>query len=466
LSQHDGGGDLDCHPLIREYFGKQLQTQHPDAWQQAHARLYEYYKALPEKEFPDTLEEMQPLFSAVAHGCAAGLHQQVEDDVHWPRIKRQSDGYIFKKLGAFSDELATIAHYFDKPWVSVSKNLHPSDQAAALNWAGFGLRALGRLCEAVKPMQANVEMFVQQENWKSAASGASSLSELQLTLGDLAAAVSSAAHSVEYADKSGDMFYRMASRTTYADALNQVGQAALARELFQAAEALQQEHQPCYPRLYSLQGFRYCDLLLAQAEMAAVLERAEYALEGDKKYSGLLNVALDQLSLGRAHLQQAVEETPPNLPLSGEEQEQAADWLEQAVAGLRAAGYQDYLVCGLLARAALFRHTHDFARARQDLQEVFDIAEPSGMRLHLTDYHLEMARLLVAAPGFDFAQPSNPTAHDDSGTTRCLSEAEGNMEQARCHVNAAAKLIAETGYHRRDQELLDLQQALAKESPA
>ncbi|OQX01103.1 MAG: hypothetical protein BWK73_47205, partial [Thiothrix lacustris] len=37
LSQHDGGGDLDCHPLIREYFGKQLQTQHPDAWQQAHA---------------------------------------------------------------------------------------------------------------------------------------------------------------------------------------------------------------------------------------------------------------------------------------------------------------------------------------------------------------------------------------------------------------------------------------------
>jgi len=84
----------------------------------------------------------------------------------------------------------------------------------------------------------------------------------------------------------------------------------------------------------------------------------------------------------------------------------------------------------------------------------------------LTDYHLEMARLLVAAPGFDFAQPSNSTSHDDSGTTRCLSEAEGNMEQARCHVKAAAKLITETGYHRRDQELLDLQQALAKESPA
>ena len=55
-----------------------------------------------------------------------------------------------------------------------------------------------------------------------------------------------------------------------------------------------------------------------------------------------------------------------------------------------------YLPRGLLARATLHRHTRDFARARQDLQEVFDIADGSGMRLYLTDYHLEMARLLVA----------------------------------------------------------------------
>ncbi len=113
LSQHDSGGDLDCHPLIREYFGGQLQTQQPQAWQQAHERLYEYYKALPEKEFPDTLEEMQPLFSAVAHGCAAGLHQQALDEVYWPRIQREEEQIIYlQKLGAFSDDLATVAHFF------------------------------------------------------------------------------------------------------------------------------------------------------------------------------------------------------------------------------------------------------------------------------------------------------------------------------------------------------------------
>lgn len=80
---------LDCHPLIREYFGRQLQENQPDAWREAHTRLYEYYKTLPKKEFPDTLEEMQPLFNAVAHGCAADLHQKALDEVYWPRIERQ-----------------------------------------------------------------------------------------------------------------------------------------------------------------------------------------------------------------------------------------------------------------------------------------------------------------------------------------------------------------------------------------
>jgi hypothetical protein len=316
LSAHEGRPDLlDCHPLIREYFGKQLQTQHPDAWQQAHARLYEYYKALPEKELPDTLEEMQPLFSAVAHGCAAGLHQQALDEVYWPRIQREDEHYLTKKLGAFSDDLATVAHFFTTPWQTPAAGLTTEDKAAALNWAGFRLRALGRLREAVEPMQADVAMAVNQEDWPGAAQATSNLSELQLTLGDLAAAVSSAAQSVAYADKSGELFQRMVSRTTHADALHQAGQAALARELFQAAEALQQERQPDYPRLYSLRGFRYCDLLLAQGETAAVLGRAEYALKLSTQFFGkglgLQDIALDQLSLGRAHLQQLVDTVLP-----------------------------------------------------------------------------------------------------------------------------------------------------------
>jgi tetratricopeptide (TPR) repeat protein len=459
LSQHDSGGDLDCHPLIREYFGGQLQIQHPQAWQQAHERLYEYYKALPEKEFPDTLEEMQPLFSAVAHGCAAGLHQQVEDEVHWPRILRPNanEGYIVKKLGAFSDELATISHYFDEPLRKVSSNLIVSDQAAVLNWAGFGLRALGRLREALEPMQATIEMLAKQEKWKAAAINASNLSELQLTLGDVAQAVESGARSSRYADQSGDMFWRMSSRTAHADALHQAGDTAAALALFREAEQLQQEWRSYEPRLYSLRGFRYCDLLLAQGSTAEVLERAEYALKLSMEHLGLLDVALDQLTLGRAHLQQLLLSSTSG----AKRRAQAAGvraggeglhWLDQAVAGLRAAGTMDMLPRGLLARAALHRQTRDFARARQDLQEVFDIADGSGMRLHLTDYHLEIARLLVAEEKEGVCNtPLQGTADVGAYCIRPL----------QYHIAEAERLIAATGYHRRDKELLELQAAIA-----
>lgn len=429
--------NLDCHPLIREYFGGQLQTQQPQAWRQAHERLYEYYKVLPEKEFPDTLEEMQPLFSAVAHGCAAGLHQQAAEEVYWSRIQRKSEYYIVKKLGAFSDNLATVAHFFTTPWHTPAAGLTEPDKAVVLNWAGAWLRALGRLREALEPMQAGMEMSAKQKDWKGAAQDASNLSELQLTLGEVAAACGSGQRSVDYADQSGDWAQRMGKRATHADALHQAGDTEASLALFREAEQLQQERQPEFTRLYSLWGFRYCDLLLAQGSTVEVLERAEQTLGWVTTQNWLLDIALDQLTLGRAYLQRLLTPYPSPLPHGEREQDQqqAAYWLDQAVAGLRAAGAQHHLPRGLLARAALHRHTHEFAHAHADLQEVFDIAEPSGMRLHLTDYHLEMARLLLAE-----------------------GREGGNITY---HITAAAKLIQETGYHRRDQELLELQQAVA-----
>ena len=163
---------LDCHPLIRAYFARQLQSQSPDAWQAAHTKLYEYYKGLPSKDQPDTLKEMQPLFRAVAHGCAAGLHQQVLVEVYYTRIKRSDQHYLTSQLGAFSDDLATLAHFFASPWSTPAAGLTEDAQAAALNWAGFRLCALGRLREAQQPMQASEAMIVDKKNWKPAATAA------------------------------------------------------------------------------------------------------------------------------------------------------------------------------------------------------------------------------------------------------------------------------------------------------
>ena len=115
-----------------------------------------------------------------------------------------------------------------------------------------------------------------------AARRASNLSELELTLGEVAGAVGDAEQSVTYADRSGDAFQRMSNRTAHADALHQAGRRAEAETRFREAEQMQKERQPDYPLLYSLQGFRYCDLLLAAPERAAWRKLQQSAVSGQQ----------------------------------------------------------------------------------------------------------------------------------------------------------------------------------------
>ena len=63
-----------------------------------------------------------------------------------------------------------------------------------------------------------------------------------------------------------------------------------------------EEAQPQFPLLYSVQGFRYCDLLLAQGKYQDVQDRGGQMIEISKRNNWLLDIALDHLSLGRAYL--------------------------------------------------------------------------------------------------------------------------------------------------------------------
>jgi hypothetical protein len=110
---HDPGA-LDAHPLVREHFREQLQRHYPDSWRAANLRLYEHLTATT-KDLPATVEEMAPLFAAVAHGCAAGRHQEALDDVFLRRIQRGYSPFSIDKLGAFGSNLAALVGFFATP---------------------------------------------------------------------------------------------------------------------------------------------------------------------------------------------------------------------------------------------------------------------------------------------------------------------------------------------------------------
>lgn len=428
---------LDCHPLVREHFGAALRTTSPAGWKQAHSRLYEYYKGLPEKlygkQFPDTLEEMEPLFRAVAHGCQAGRHQETEREVYWERIRRGGEAYSVKMLGAFGADLAALSGFFEVPWTRPAGELSDNTKAVVLGWAGFRLRALGRLRESRDPIRSGLDAEIKMEHWTNAATAASNLSELSVTLGEVGEAVEYARQSVDFADRSGEWRERVIDLTTLADALHQAGELADAERLFGEAESLQEKNQPEYPFLYSLQGYQFCDLLLSQGRFGEVRDRAVKTAGWARQVGGLslLTLALGTLSLGLAALLQALHPEPGER--SGGFKE-AARYVDEAVQGLRDAGTHHHLPRGLLARAELHRVTRDFPKAWRDLAEAQEIAERGEMRLFLADFHLEAAR---------------------------LSLAEGKKKQAREHLATAKQMVEEMGYGRRKPEVEALEMQLA-----
>jgi hypothetical protein len=270
-------------------------------------------------------------------------------------------------------------------------------------------------------------MGVKQQDWQTAASRSCNLSELELTLGEVAAAAGDAEQSVTYADRSGDAFVRVIARACHADALHQASRSVDAEARFREAEQMQAEWQPAYPLLYSLQGFQYCDLLLTEAEREAgkaeeetsteellarcraVSERAAQTLKSFTTTGWLLSIALDHLTLGRAALYATILESrsprhqsaqpsasPPTPNTTQRTFASAAAELDQAVSGLRRAGQQQYLPLGLLTRAWLRSLTGPRTgpgSARTDLDEAWEIAERGPMPLFQADIHLYRARL-------------------------------------------------------------------------
>ena len=92
-------GQLDTHPLIREYFGEQLRIQRTEAWRECNQRLFNYYRALTQ-ELPESFRDMESLFLAVICGCNAGLYREALHQVYIPRIQRGNVCFAANVLGA------------------------------------------------------------------------------------------------------------------------------------------------------------------------------------------------------------------------------------------------------------------------------------------------------------------------------------------------------------------------------
>lgn len=453
LAERVGGEELDCHPLIREYFGKRLEEGQPKLWRAAHTCLYEYYKNLPEKEFPDTLEEMQPLFHAVAHGCRAGLYEQVLGHIYWQRIQRAEQNYHVKILGAFNDDLSLLSHFFEVTWSKPISILPLKEQAILLSWVALRLQFLGRVVEALEVAQISFFHLIKLGEWDLVAGQAYNLSELHLIIGNLDLAAEHAKCSLKYADQVKNLLWSKSSRSILAHILSKISAEnnSTAMGLFEEAERIQNKMEPEYYYLYSVDGYQYCDLLLSEWQIDSVLERLDKIGEWTSKNSWLLDNSLNHLIYGKAYMLMLETSMYQHQRGSNSIDEKALWYFNKSIEGFRKNNNNYYLCLGLLGRSQFYRSTQNYNNALADLTELYSIAEGSNIKLSLVDFYLESSYCLLDE--LIYSEMPVLEIPKNFDVNEVFKRVVGYIEKAELLINL-------TGFHLRDIALANLKKQM------
>ncbi|MGB2985263.1 MAG: ATP-binding protein, partial [Phycisphaerae bacterium] len=268
LIEGDEDAGYDMHPLIRRHFyeeetgeGKLTRAQR----KAVHARFFTVLAKRPEKNYPDTMTEMEPLIDAVLHGCRADLADRAFFEVYCTRIGRKDIGeitfYLFAALGASETELQLLRAFFPdgdfnaEPRVSVEQH-----KAYLVSAAGLALMNTGRPSDAIPLFERGAEMRHRQSDWVNRSMAFQNLSGLFERLGRLRDAFEAAKNGLTNLEKVPashrvKTLYTIFSHGWAAGAAAQRGEAAAA-EHFEKAIDLHREDW-----LLSLPGAWHCTWL-------------------------------------------------------------------------------------------------------------------------------------------------------------------------------------------------------------
>jgi hypothetical protein len=467
---------IDAHPLVREWFGERLRQAQEGAWKAAHGRLYEHLRDTTNEGEKPKLEDLAPLYQAVTHGCRASRHQEALDRVYLERICRlRADGhpalYTVKVLGTGAEDLAAISWFFEKAYVKPTESLTPAAKSWVLSTASFLLRGQARLGETLSTYNAALHMAQETGDQLNVAIYSSNLSETELFYGNVIEAVRRGKESV---DAASNFTQNVINHTTYAEALQAVGLHHDAERAFDEAQRRLHFLGQFYGQsaaFSSVPGVRYCNLMLDKGSSWGVhfisaWSLAKHGIEIASADGFLLDTALFKTVLGRANHGLAFWRKNERHPgsLVSESVQNSRSCIEDGIGLLPEANQVQFVPYGFLARAAFRRSVGDWDGVARDLDEVEEIAESGPMRLYLCDMTLERARLAFAKT--EAFAPLNGMLEKDNPPKPALPSIEQIAElksEAEKQIKIAAEYIEKCGYHRRDEELTELQAVLRGE---
>ena len=467
---------LDAHPLVREWFGERFRQTNEGAWRAANGELYKHLRDTTKEGKTPTLEDLSPLYQAIAHGCRAGLHSEVFEEIYRERISRrlpnsrQPENYSVGRLGAVGSDLAALTWFFEEPFEVLVDTLRTTDQKSVQRLTSNRLRAQGRLAEALPIQYVQLNDLDLAYGTKHLSNRAKHLiartlmnvSRLEATVGHLAIAEKTALRAVQLADGishiPGYSFTGTRARICLAEVLYSKGDVIAAERMFLSAKRNYKKKHPKY-RL----PWPYDYLLLEKSDWSSASDRAQFVLNDVTAMNSNLVIGTQTLTLCRSGLGAQLDATNSSeTNFSCSKVAAIAGQFDEAVEHLRAAEDVTQIPLSLLARATFGRSIGNWIGAARDLDEAEEIAEPGPMRLHLCDLALGRARLAFARiEGF---VPLNGALEKDSPErSKRPNEAEKSRlhEEAKEQLRIAQDYISAFGYHLRDMELAELLEVLS-----
>ncbi|MBU1614909.1 tetratricopeptide repeat protein [bacterium] len=375
-----GQDDYTTHPLIKAYFESIFEEEDKKL---CHKYIYGYIGSYAPGR-PETLEEMQPLFEQVYHGCKAEMYQEAYWDVYWQKVERREEGFLIWKLGAWETNLSLVQNFF--PNGDFQKEpLVPKigDKSYLIIEAGISMISLGRLKEAEGLCKRVIEILISQRDWKNASLVYQNLALLQILTGNLLEAKKSSEEATRLSRKARDVREECYSTTYLAYTLFLLGEMDKASDEFKKAGELERKNDPSKRYLYSRRGIQYADLLLAQGKIQKALDVTQENLRRckDQNWIDAINLCHRSLASIYRHL---------------EDFQKAEANAMAAIEGARKTGVQDIEAESLIELARIRLDQGQYPEAESILNQALRICQRCGYRLYEIDAELILARLYLA----------------------------------------------------------------------
>jgi tetratricopeptide (TPR) repeat protein len=431
--------DLDCHREVRAYFAKQLQCE-PDAWREGHLRLYQHFKN-EENLKDDNPAPIDSLYLAIHHGCLAGRHAEVFDELVWEKMSAEFAFRWINGHGVSAQDEMILNHFIRVPLNSEPQcdieGLGCERTARLFLWTSVVLYVLGRVQDAVEFVKHAQQLFGKTKDRLGIWFCGGYLSWFLAAKGDLDGALKLSESCVQDVNQNlrGERFrplWKKIALCLHGCMLTYRGEFDKALRRYKQAMAEKCDLAPdAFDAMLAILSFRYACLLLhresyedAEQEARELVNKAQaIPANGFSAYQLLARIELAKFSENNGE--------GPHPNLTNTSLVNAEKLFDQAKGYLNLAPAYDQIVVNALFMA-------QFNRLSGNLQEA--------------DHHLKQAEKAVG--------PFVLLKMDCLLERAWLCLAQGDKAKAKEKCTAVGSLVNNHRYHFIDKELRDLEKKL------